>query len=415
VPDAVVIIGAGQAAAQAAISLRQGGFDGAIDMLGDELAPPYQRPPLSKKYLSGELPAERLLIRDADAWAGDAVSVHTGQRASTIDLAARRVTLEGGAALSFTRLIIATGSRPRPLPVPGADLRGVHVLRTLADVDALRADLPPGARLVIIGAGYIGLETAAVASALGATVTVLEAAPRCLARVTHPMMSEFYADVHRQHGVTVITDARTTEISGSGGRVTGVALADGRVIAADAVLVGIGIIANTKLATGAGIAAEDGILVDEDARTSAPDVFAIGDCAKRPLVHFGHRMARLESVHNALEQGKLAAAAILGAPRPNIEAPWFWSDQYDLKLQIAGLSQGSAKIVMRGDQAAGRFAAFALDETDRILAVDAVNAPAEFLGGKQLIARAARVAPQRLGDTSISMKEIAAGAQAPQD
>lgn len=402
----VVILGGGQAGAQAAMSLRQGGYDGAIVLIGDEAALPYQRPPLSKAFLKGELPEERLYFKP-EGWYEDAgIDLVLSTRAEAIDRQARVVELQHGGRVAYDALVIATGSRPRALPVEGAGLDGVHELRTLADVNRLRPQMIEGRAMVIIGAGYIGLETAAVARQMGLEVTVVEMAGRVLARVTSPVMSDFYTRLHEAHGVTIRTGARVSVITGAGGRANGVTLGDGEHLPADLVLVGIGIAPNVELAAAAGLACRDGILVDRDAQTSDPLIFAAGDCARRPLVHYG-RSGRLESVHNAIEQGKLAAAAMLGRARPAEDAPWFWSDQYDAKLQIAGLGEGYDEIILRGDPASGRFAAFYL-AGDRPLAVDAVSSPPDFLVMKKLILAGARIAPAVLQDTSVSMKEIAA-------
>jgi 3-phenylpropionate/trans-cinnamate dioxygenase ferredoxin reductase component len=405
--DNIVIIGAGQAATQAAASLRAGGFVGQITMIGDESALPYQRPPLSKAYLSGAMSMERVTLKPAEAWAEDKVRVITATSVTSIDRDAKTVSTQDARIFSYDALIIATGSRVRKIPCPGASLRGVHYLRTVADVDALRGEMVAGKRLVVIGGGYIGLEVAAVACKSGLEVTILEAAERVLARVAPPEISDFFENLHKNAGVAIHTNVRVIAITGDN-HVAGVALEGGYVIGADVVLVGIGIIPNAELARDAGIVAPDGIRTDKDARTSDPNVFAIGDCAARPLVHYGDRIGRLESVHNALEQGKLAAAAILGLPRPTEEVPWFWSDQYDIKLQIAGLSTGATQTVIRGDPAAKRFAAFHLDGENRLLAVDAINAPPEFIVAKQVIARHGKLAPETLADMSISMKEIGA-------
>ncbi len=408
----VLVIGGGQAAAQAITSLRQWGYDGTLRMIGDETALPYQRPPLSKAYLKGEMDEARLYFKPADWYAAQTVETTLGVRASAIDRAARTVALSDGSHAAYDALILATGSRPRPLPIPGAQLGGVHELRGLADVDGLRPHVRDGQKLVIIGAGYIGLEAAAVACQLGAEVTVLEMAPRVLARVTSPVMSEFYTRLHEQKGVKVLTGAQTQEILGQDGHVSAVRLADGTRLSADLVLIGIGILPNQELAAEAGLACDaahgGGILVDEDARTHDPRIFAAGDCTVRPLAHYG-RMGRLESVHNAIEQGKLAAAAIVGRERPPLDVPWFWSDQYDVKLQIAGLSQGYDRYVVRGDPEDGRFAVFYF-AGDRLLAVDAANAAPEFIVTKKLINAATVVAPEDLQDTSLSMKDIAARA-----
>lgn len=400
----VVILGAGQAGAQAAYSLRQGGFDGAIDLVGAEAEAPYQRPPLSKAFLLGTMSAERLLLRPRDWYAAHAVTLHLSRSATAIDRRARRVRLDDGGDLAFDRLIIATGSRPRPLPVPGSELAGVLDLRSIADVERLRPLLVTGARVAIVGAGYIGLEVAAVLRSLGHAVTVLEQADRVLARVTSPVMSAFYTAEHRARGVAILTSVCVEAIVGRDGAVTGVRLSDGRVIDADIVLSGIGILPNDMLARDAGLDCGHGIVVDDDARTSDPAIFAAGDCTSRPLVHYG-RHGRLESVHNAIEQGKLAAAAILGQPRPALECPWFWSDQYDLKLQIAGLSHGHDRTVMRGDQAARKFAVFYYAGR-QLLAVDAVNSAPEYIVAKRALEAGGTLDPDLVADQSLSMKEI---------
>jgi 3-phenylpropionate/trans-cinnamate dioxygenase ferredoxin reductase component len=410
--EKIVIIGAGQAATQAATSLRSGGFNGTITMIGEEPALPYQRPPLSKAYLSGAMSMERVTLKPEQAWLDDRVEVIVSTYVTNINRAAKTVTSDDGRSFAYDALIIATGSRVRKMPCPGADLAGVHYLRTVADVDGLRGAMVAGNRLVVIGGGYIGLEVAAVARKAGLEVTILEAADRVLARVAPPAVSAFFEDLHRDAGVTIMTGAKVTHLVGDT-HVTGVALESESVIAADAVLIGIGIIPNSDLARDAGLIAPDGIETDKDARTSDPAIFAIGDCASRPLVHYDDRRARLESVHNALEQGKLAAAAILGLPRPTEETPWFWSDQYDIKLQIAGISTGATQTVLRGDPASKKFAAFHLDANNRLLGVDAINAPPEFIIAKQVIARHGALAPETLADMSISMKEIGAAATAP--
>lgn len=406
-PQTVVIIGAGQAGGQAAYSLRLGGFEGEIILVGDEPAPPYQRPPLSKAYLKGELEADRLYLKPLDYYAEHRVELVTGDAAAGIDLAARTVSLASGRRLGWDRMVIATGARPRKLSLPGADLANVTELRTLADVDRLKALALPGTRMVVIGAGYIGLEAAAVGHQLGLQVTVLEAMPQVLSRVAGPEIGAFYTSVHRDAGTDVRLGARIEGFEGSG-RVTGVRMADGEIIPADFVLVGVGVLPNLELAQAAGIVCGNGIVVGGDMRTSHPDVFAIGDVAWRPLVHYG-REGRLESVHNAIEGGKVAAAAILGANPPPLEAPWFWSDQFDLKLQTAGLWTGADERVVRGDPAGRAFAVFYLKE-GRLLAVDAVNSGPEFIVGKKLVAASAKVAPADLVDKSISMKDIGARA-----
>lgn len=403
----VVIIGAGQAAAQACASLRQFGFEGNITVIGDEAHLPYQRPPLSKAYMKGELAEERLYFKPKEWYETQNIKCELGTRATAVDRANQVVALEDGRTLPYDALIFATGSRPRQLPIPGAELSGVFDLRSLGDVAEIQPNMVEGKKLVIIGAGYIGLEAAAVARQLGLDVTVLEMAERCLARVTSPVMSKFYEDEHRRQGVDIQTSARVTTIEGSDG-VSGVKLDSGDVIEADIVLVGIGILPNIELAEEAGIGCSDGILVDRDAKSNDPRIFAAGDCAKRPLIHYG-RDGRLESVHNAIEQGKLAAAAIMGKPRPAEDCPWFWSDQYDLKLQIAGLSTDYDTYVVRGNPDDRKFAVFYLSD-GKLIAVDAINSAPEFLASKKMIISGARLAPETLEDTTQSMKEIAASA-----
>ena len=406
----IVVIGGGQAAAQAIQSLRMGGYAGELTLVGEEPALPYQRPPLSKAYMKGEFAEERLYFKPAAWYADNKVELVLSTRATAINRTDRKVELEHGGHLDYDALILATGSRPRALPIEGADLEHVYALRGLADVERIRPQMVAGRSILIVGAGYIGLEAAAVAQQMGLKTTVLEMAPRVLARVTSPVMSEFYETEHRRQGVDIRTITSLSKLEGKDGAVTAAVLSDGTKLDADIVLVGIGILPNEELAKDAGIACNNGILVDRDARTSDPRVFAAGDCASRPLVHFG-RAGWLESVHNAIEHGKLAAAAILGKPRPNEDCPWFWSDQYDLKLQIAGLSAGYDQIVVRGSPEDRKFAAFYL-KNGTLIAVDAINSPPEFLASKKLIMSGAKLSADILADTSISMKEIATNAVA---
>ncbi|MEM9495885.1 MAG: FAD-dependent oxidoreductase [Pseudomonadota bacterium] len=402
----VVLIGGGQGAAQTIMSLRQGGYEGAISLVSDEAYPPYQRPPLSKAYMKGDMEEERLFLRPHDWYAQQSVDMKLGVRALSIDSAVKSVALAGGDTIAYEKLVIATGSRPRPVPIKGADADGVFDLRTLDDVKRIRPHMREGRRIVIVGAGYIGLEAAAVARQMGLEATVIELADRVLARVTSPLISAFFEKVHKDAGVKIVTGAGVSEFRSEGGVFQAALLDNGDECAADIALVGIGILPNEELAKEAGVVCDNGIVVDEDARTSDPDVFAVGDCTTRPLVHYGRR-GRLESVHNAIEQGKLAAAAILGKPRPAEEAPWFWSDQFDLKLQIVGLSEGYDDVVVRGDMNARKFAAFYFREK-KLIAVDAVNSPPEFLISKKLIAAGASPDPARIKDAGVSMKDIAA-------
>jgi len=410
-PQRIVIIGAGQAGGQAAYSLRLGGYEGAITIIGDEPQPPYQRPPLSKAYFKGELEADRLYLKPLEYYAEHNIELLTGDAATRIDLDERKVELASGASVPWDRLVIATGARPRRLSVEGADLAGVHELRTLGHVDLLKSAAWPNARIVVIGAGYIGLEAAAVASQLGLKVTVLEAMPQVLARVAGPEIAQFYNHIHRAAGVDIRTSARLTGFEGAG-HVSGVRMEGGEVIPADLVLVGVGVLPNMELAAEAGLICGNGIVVDDQMRTSQPDVYAIGDVAWRRLSHYG-REGRLESVHNAIEGGKIVAASILGGLSPALDVPWFWSDQYDLKLQTAGLWTGADERIVRGDPQTRSFAVFYLKE-GKVIAVDAVNAAPEYLVGKKLVAAQATVAPGELADKSMSMKDIGARALAPQ-
>jgi 3-phenylpropionate/trans-cinnamate dioxygenase ferredoxin reductase component len=401
--DRVVIVGAGQAGGQVAYSLRQWGYAGQVTIVGEEPSPPYERPPLSKDLLKGAIGEEKLWLKTPAWYAEKSVDLRTGVAVSGIDRGSRAVRLAGGDGLAYDALVLATGSRPRTLPVPGASLPGVFALRTIADTRAIAPRLVPGARLLVVGAGYIGLEVAAVARSLGAEVTVLEAMDRVLARVAGKVVSDFFEAEHRSHGVDLRCSARLEAFEGEG-RLEGALLAGGGHVAADVAVVGVGIAPCEELAKQAGLACEDGIVVDRDARTSDPAIFAAGDCARRPLVHYG-RTGRLESVHNAIEQGKLAAAAILGRPRPAEDVPWFWSDQYDLKLQTAGLGQGHDRVVVRGNPADRKFAAFYLKD-GALLAVDAIGCPMEFMASRQLIARGARPDPAALADPGVAMKSI---------
>ncbi|HPI48593.1 MAG TPA: FAD-dependent oxidoreductase [Hyphomonadaceae bacterium] len=406
-PQRIAIIGAGQAGGQAAYSLRLAGYEGAITLIGDEPAPPYQRPPLSKAYFKGEMEAERLFLKPLEYYAEHNIDLITGKAATAIDLQAKQVEIEGGASVPWDKLVIATGARPRKLAVEGSHLRNITELRTLADVDDLKTIAVPGARLVVVGAGYIGLEAAAVGSQLGLKVTVLEAMPQVLSRVAGPEIGAFYTHIHRAAGTDIRLGTRLEAFEGLG-QVTGVRLHGGEIVPADLVLVGVGVLPNLELALEAGLVCGNGIVVDADMRTSHPDVFAAGDVAWRPLVHY-RREGRLESVHNAIEGGKLAAAAMLGLAPPALDVPWFWSDQFDLKLQTAGLWTGADETIVRGDPQTRAFAVFYLKE-GRVIAVDAVNSAPEYIVGKKLVASQARVAPGELVDKSISMKDIGARA-----
>ncbi|MBL6653725.1 MAG: FAD-dependent oxidoreductase [Reyranella sp.] len=392
--DPLVIIGAGQAASQLMASLAQDGFQGEICLVGDEPHLPYQRPPLSKKFLAGELALDRLYVKPAAFYEKAGSRLLLGQRAQRIDRAGRAVILGDGSRLPYSTLVLATGSRPRELPLPGA-----LYLRNIADVEALRARVALAKSLVVIGGGYIGLELAAVAVKLGVGVTVLEQAPRLMARGVGPVVSNFYARLHGEEGVTIRTGAMVRGLDGR--RV----VCEDAQYDADIVVVGAGAVPNVELAREAGLAVEDGIVVDAECRTDDASIFAIGDCTSQHHELAGRRL-RLESVHNALEQARIAAAAICGKKPPAVQVPWFWSDQYDVKMQMAGLSAGHDQAVVRGNPDIGRsFAVFYLRE-GTLIAVDAVNRAPEFMMSKQLIAERARIDPSRLCNESVAMKDM---------
>ncbi|MDO8290572.1 MAG: FAD-dependent oxidoreductase [Parvibaculum sp.] len=402
----IVIIGAGQAASQAVVSLRAEGYEGRITLIGDEAEPPYQRPPLSKKFLAGEIGFDRVELKPAEFYAGANCALMLSTRVSAIDAAAKTVATSDGKLIPYTKLLIATGSRVREINVPGFDLEGVHYLRSVGDVHDIQSHFKAGAKLVVVGGGYIGLEVAAVAKKNGIAVTVLETADRVLARVVDPIVSKFYERIHRAAGVVIETGVTVVGFEGKDGKVTGVDSGDGKIFPCDFVVVGIGIIPNTELAVNAGITVDNGIVVDEMTRTSDENIFAAGDCTNHPNGIFDRRL-RLESVQNAIEQGKTAAAAMMGKDKPYNQVPWFWSDQYDLKLQIAGLSQGYTQAVTRGHpETDNNFAVFYLKD-GVLIAVDAVNRPPEFMMSKLLIAQHAKLDPARLADESINMKEVA--------
>jgi 3-phenylpropionate/trans-cinnamate dioxygenase ferredoxin reductase subunit len=399
--ERIVIIGAGQAGAQAVATLRAEGFAGALTLVGDESFPPYQRPPLSKAYLAGTFDRERLFLKPSAFYAEADCGLITDSAATGIDRNARTVALADGRSLPYDRLLLATGSRVRRMEVPGAELGGIHYLRSIADVDRLRASFAKGKRLAVVGGGYIGLEVAAVAVKHGLEVTVFESLDRVMARAVSPAISGFYERTHREAGVRFALNTGVDAFEGEQ-HLTAVR-AGGRSQAADIALVGIGIVPNSELANAAGLACDDGIMVDSCAQTKDPAIFAAGDCTR----HIGRDGApiRLESVQNAIDQAKHAALAMLGRPTPYREVPWFWSDQYDLKLQIAGLAREGDLLVRRGDPAARKFAVFHLRD-GRIAAVEAVNAAPEYIMGRKLIADGVSVDPARLADVSIPMKSV---------
>lgn len=397
----VVIIGAGHAGGSVAGFLKQYGFDGEIVLAGTEKVAPYQRPPLSKAWLKGEADESSLQLRSEDFYAENAIDLRLGVSAVSIDRAARTVTFDDGAAESYDHLVIATGSRARKLPVTGGSDQGLLELRTTVDAERLKAALGQGKRLVVIGGGYVGLEAAASAKALGGSAIVLERMDRVLQRVASPTLSAFFTRRHSEEGVEIRTGVEVSAVSAHT-----VTLGDGSVLDAEAVLVGIGAIANDDLARAAGLECNDGIVVDLDARTSDANIFAVGDVTRRPLPHYDDVMFRLESVPNALEQAKQVASAITGRPQPAHEVPWFWSDQYDAKLQIAGLPFGADSQVVRGDPDTNSFAVFHL-KGDRIVCVEAINAAQSFMFGKQAIGKAMAINQAVLADEAAPIKSAA--------
>jgi len=403
----IVVVGAGHAGGSAAAFLRQYGWTGPITVIGEEPIAPYHRPPLSKAWLKGETDADSLALRPVSFYMQNKIALRLSVGVTRLDARARTVSLATGEVLSYDHLIVATGARARKLPVPGADLNGVLELRTAADADALKGALGRGKRLAVIGGGYVGLEAAASARALGAEAVIVEREPRVLARVACETLSKFLQDYHSAKGVLFELNATVERFIGEAGRVIGVKLAGGHTLLCDVALVGVGAIANQELAQGAGCACENGVVVDASARSTVERIHAIGDCTWRPLPMYA-LMGRLESVPNALEQAKQAASDLTGRPLPPAETPWFWSDQYDVKLQIAGLPFHSVRQIVRGNPAAARFAVFHLDAENRVQAVEAINAAPEFMAGRQLVGNRKPVALIKLSDMSVSMKEVAA-------
>lgn len=403
----VLIVGGGHAGAMAAIGLRQKGFTGSVAMVGDETALPYERPPLSKAYLTGALEQNRLYLRKAEFWQERDIDVRLGATVARLNAAEKTATLSTGETLRFNWCILATGGRVRPLPVPGADLPGVHYLRTLADVDGIRDSLKPGARLAVIGGGYIGLEVAASARKLGHEVALIEALDRVLARVTSPVVSRFFEARHRLEGVDVRLDTGVAAIEGEA-RVAGVRLASGEVIPADAVVVGIGIIPNCELAIEAGLACDNGIVVDEFCRTANPDIFAIGDVARHPN-QYAPGPVRVESVQNAVDQAKTVVGVITGNPVAYADLPWFWSDQYDIKLQTAGLAIDYDEIIVRGSPEQAPFSACYLRD-GKLVAIDCINSIKDFMAAKKLITTGVVLDRARLADPAVALKDLGAAA-----
>jgi 3-phenylpropionate/trans-cinnamate dioxygenase ferredoxin reductase component len=401
----IVIVGAGQAAAAAIDTLRRKGFKGTIVLVGEEEVFPYQRPPLSKKYLAGVLAAERLLIRPAQFYAEHGIETHLSRRVTHIERSAQRVRLDDGTTHAYDELLLATGSRPRPLAAPGSELAGVYFLRTLRDVESIRSALAPGRRLVVVGGGYIGLEVAATCRELGLEVSVLEMADRTMNRVTCAEVSAFVESEHARHGVRICCNTRVRALvaDSATGRVRAVLCEDGAEHPADLVIIGVGVAPVDDLARAAGLDCANGITVDEFCRTSDPRILAAGDCCLHPSAHYG-RLVRLESVDNAFEQGASAALSMLGNPIPHDKVPWFWSDQYDLKLIIVGLNHGYDRLVLRGTPSARSFSACYL-ASGELIAVDTVNAAKDQMAARKLIAARARPSLEKLADPNVPLRD----------
>ncbi len=402
-PERVVIVGAGQAGAQVAVSLRQLGFAGEISLLGEEPHLPYQRPPLSKGYLSGEMALERTWLRSEGYYQKHGIDLRLGARVAKILRAERAILCADGARLGYEALALCTGTRARRLNLPGVDLPGALYLRTLGDADRIKAAVTPAAAAVIIGGGYIGLEVAASLRKLGCTVTVIEALKRVMNRVVAAPVSAFFAAEHARQGVEIVTDAAVAAVEGEG-RVQRVVCADGQAFAADLAVIGIGAAPNDELARDAGLEVDNGVVVDAFGRTSDPLICAAGDVTNHPNALFDRRL-RLESVHNAMEQGKAVARTIAGQPQAYADVPWFWSDQYDLKLQIAGVGDPDDELILRGDPATRAFSCLHLRE-GRLVAIDCINRGADFLAAKKLIAERRPIDRVPAADPGIRISEL---------
>jgi len=398
--DQIIVIGAGQAGASCVARLRADGFEGRLTLIGAEPVPPYQRPPLSKAYLLGEMALDRLFLRPEAWYADHDVTLRLGQPVTDVDAAAQTVTV-GGEVLPYDALVLATGSTPRHLPATiGGELAGVHVVRTLADVDAMEPEVVADRRALIVGGGYIGLEAAAVAAKRGMDVTLIEAAPRILSRVAAPETSAYFRDLHRAHGVRILEGVGLTCLNGVDGRVVGAILTNHQEHPYDVVIAGIGITPNDALAGAAGIVLDNGIATDAQGRTSDPHIWAAGDCASLP---FRGSRIRLESVQNAIDQAEAVARNILGANADYLPRPWFWSDQYDVKLQIAGLNTGYDRVAVRDGGAARSHWYYA---GDSLLAVDAMNDPRGYMIGKRLIEAGKSPAPEIVADPAADLKAL---------
>jgi 3-phenylpropionate/trans-cinnamate dioxygenase ferredoxin reductase subunit len=405
--DNVIIVGGGHGGAQAAIALRQNGFEGDVMIIGREPEIPYERPPLSKEYMAGEKTFERICIRPAAFWAEKKIELLLGRTVVGVDAQAKMVTLDDGSRHAYGALIWAAGGDPRRLDCPGGDLAGVYGVRNRADADAIMSELEGVEQVAVIGGGYIGLEAAAVLTKFGKKVVLLEALPRVLARVAGPELSAFYEAEHRAHGVDLRTGVGVTAIEGKGGHICGVRLADGSVVDAQMAIVGIGIIPAVAPLIAAGAAGGNGVDVDEVCRTTLPDVYAVGDCAAHLNAFAGNSRIRLESVQNANDQATTVAKAICGDPKPYHATPWFWSNQYDLKLQTVGLSSGHDQSILRGDPASRSFSVVYLKD-GRVIALDCVNMVKDYVQGRKLVEASAMIDPALLANHGTPLKEMVA-------
>jgi 3-phenylpropionate/trans-cinnamate dioxygenase ferredoxin reductase subunit len=401
----VLIVGAGQGGSQAAAVLRQQDFSGTIGLVGDEPDPPYERPALSKEYLAAEKPFDKMLLRSPAFWGERGIDLRLGQRVTEVDAGARHVRLEDGRAVAYGKLVWATGGAPRRLARGGHDLRGVHTIRTRGDVDRLRAELDATHKVVVIGGGYIGLEAAAVLRKLGKSVTIVEAEGRVLSRVAGEALSRFYEAEHRAHGAELRLATKVDCIEENAGAASGVRLAGGEVLPADMVIVGIGITPAVAPLAAAGAKGGDGVLVDLQGRTSLPDVFALGDCAAHPNVHARGDVVRLESIQNANDQAAVVAKTIVGKADRYESIPWFWSNQFDLRLQTVGLSRGHDEAVVRGSLDARKFSVVYFRE-GKVIALDCVNAMKDYVQGKALVASGRTFDPKEVARADVELKTL---------
>jgi 3-phenylpropionate/trans-cinnamate dioxygenase ferredoxin reductase component len=402
----VVIVGAGHAGFQLAASLRQGGFDGTIQLLSDEPVLPYQRPPLSKDYLDGKIGLDLLLMRPEAFYRDHRIDYLPKARATEIDRAGRRLRLAAGERLDYDHLVLATGARNRVPPLPGIELDGIVYLRNLAETDDLRERLVAAEHLIVIGAGFIGLEFAAIARSKGKPVHILELTDRVMGRVVCPPTSEFFAAAHRKHGVEFSFGAQAVRIAARNGKVDHLELADGRTLPADLVLVSIGVVPNGELAAEAGLAVQNGIVVDAQLLTEDPAISAIGDCCAYPSAHAGGNMTRLEAVQNAADHARCVADRLLGKPRPYTALPWFWSEQGELRLQIAGLTAGHDDTAIRGSVESGEFSVFCYRD-GKLLGIESINRPADHAHARRLLAAGGEVTPEQAGDDSFDLRAAA--------